>query len=87
MFELGQVVITRGANELLNHEDVQIKLAAHKSGDFGSVGEDSVIMNKEAIETGNDYILSIFKDRNDNAFWIKTEWDRSVTTIYLPEEN
>jgi hypothetical protein len=31
-------------------------------------------------------LLSSYTARNGRRFWIITEWDRSVTTILLPEE-
>lgn len=64
----------------------------HFSGDWGVIGEDSVCQNERAIaEDATPYeksagIYSIF-ELNHKRFWIKTEHDRSVTTMYLPEED
>ena len=84
-FELGQVLITPGANEALNHPDVAKGLYRHSTGDFGEVCEEDKALNEEAIETG-DRILSAYIDRSGEKFWIITEWDRSATTILLPSE-
>lgn len=84
-FALGQVLITPGAKEALNHRDVVMALGSHRSGDFGVVCDEDKALNEEAVETG-DRILSAYIDRNGIKFWIITEWDRSVTTILLPSE-
>ena len=84
-FELGQVLITPGANEALYHPDVAKGLYRHSTGDFGDVCEEDKALNEEAIETG-DRILSAYIDRSGEKFWIITEWDRSATTVLLPSE-
>lgn len=84
-FALGQVVITPGANAALDRQDVINSLTRHSSGDFGDVSEEDKALNEEAVDTG-DRILSAYLDRNGEKFWIITEWDRSATTILLPDE-
>lgn len=84
-FQLGQIVITPGANVALNREDVVTGLQRHLSGDFGDMSEEDVAYNEEALEIGGR-IMSAYHDRNDTKFWIITEHDRSATTILLPEE-
>lgn len=84
-FELGQVLITPGANEALHHPDVVNGLYRHSTGDFGELCEEDKALNDEAIETG-DRILSAYIDRSGEKFWIITEWDRSATTVLLPSE-
>lgn len=84
-FALGQILITPGAKEAVDHNDVVAALGRHRSGDFGIVCEEDKALNEEAVETG-DRILSAYIDRNGEKFWIITEWDRSATTILLPAE-
>lgn len=84
-FELGQVLITPGARDDLNLKDVASSLVRHAAGDFGDVNEEDWAQNVTALETG-DRILSAYHDRHDTKFWIITEWDRSATTILLPDE-
>ena len=84
-FELGQVLITPGAHDELNLKDVASCLVRHAGGDFGDVSEEDWAHNEEALVTG-DRILSSYCDSNGVKFWIITEWDRSATTILLPEE-
>lgn len=83
--ELGQVLVTPGAYEALNLKDAADCLVRHASGDFGDISEEDKELNETAIETG-DRILSSYRDRNGIKFWIITEWDRSATTILLPDE-
>lgn len=85
-FELGQVLITPGAYEALNLMDAAYGLDRHAKGDFGDVCEEDKLLNDEAIILGDGRIMSAYRDRNDNKFWIITEWDRSATTILLPSE-
>lgn len=84
-FELGQTLVTPGAYEALNLKDAADCLVRHASGDFGDVSEEDKELNETALETG-DRILSSYRDRNGIKFWIITEWDRSATTILLPDE-
>lgn len=84
-FALGQILITPGAKDALEHSDVITALGRHRSGDFGEVCEEDKALNEEAVETG-DRILSAYFDRKGEKFWIITEWDRSATTILLPSE-
>ena len=84
-FELGQVLITPGAHDDLDLKDVASSLVRHAGGDFGDVNEEDWAQNVTALETG-DRILSSYRDRNGVKFWIITEWDRSATTILLPDE-
>lgn len=84
-FELGQVLITPGAHDALNLRDVASSLVRHAGGDWGDVCDEDKAVNDEALATG-DRILSAYHDRNDTKFWIITEWDRSATTILLPDE-
>ena len=84
-FELGQVQITPGVFDEVDLKDVTTGLIRHTGGDFGIVSENDKAANEEALETG-DRILSSYLDRNGVKFWIITEWDRSATTILLPDE-
>lgn len=84
-FELGQTLVTPGAYEALNLKDAADCLVRHASGDWGDMSEEDKAYNEEALVTG-DRILSSYRDSNGIKFWIITEWDRSTTTILLPDE-
>lgn len=85
LFPLGQLLITPGARDTLDQMDVIGAVQRHRTGDWGIVCEEDWAVNDEALATGGR-ILSAYRDRNDTKFWIITEWDRSATTILLPDE-
>ena len=84
---LGQIVATPAALEALKQSgQTPIEfLARHRKGDWGDVCGEDWQTNDDAVECG-DRLLSAYKTRNDVKLWIITEWDRSATTILLPEE-
>lgn len=86
-FVTGQVVATPGALRLLEqHEILPTQLIArHVRGDFGIVPEEDADSNRSAIKHGRARILSSYEVGADRV-WLITEWDRSVTTLLLPDE-
>lgn len=72
---------------------LQNLLTRHRSGDWGCVCKEDWQTNDLAAEQG-DRILSAYplnslrpsKGHGENTIWIITEYDRSVTTIMLPED-
>jgi hypothetical protein len=79
------VVITRNAQDTLDPQSVQKALQRHTTGDWGIVSDDDRIANDEALKDG-ERILSAYKDSTGVKFWIITEWDRSYTTVLLPDD-
>lgn len=92
-FQLGRVVVTRGVVELLDTlPDVDATrlvhglIGRHVAGDCGDMCADDKLANEQAIAHG-DRIMSVYDNAVDGkTIWIITEWDRSVTTLLLPEE-
>ena len=84
-FALGQTVITANANAVLPELDVVLALQRHHSGDWGDVDDHDRQVNEDALRNG-DRLVSIYKSVRDQKFYIITEWDRSVTTVLLPED-
>jgi hypothetical protein len=86
LFELGHVVATPGALEVLDQQAVNAStlLARHVSGDWGTVPEEDAQQNLLSVSNGNR-ILSSYPV-GDERIWIVTEADRSSTTLLLPEE-
>jgi hypothetical protein len=86
-FELGHVVMTPGANEaLLSAQHVPPEfLLRHKHGDWGELCAEDRRENERALRQGSR-LLSSYRTRTDEKLWIITEWDRSVTTLLLPQE-
>jgi len=83
-FKLGRMLITSGAQEVLTQREVNIAIARHQRGDWGDHGEEDKKVNDLALEHG-ECLLSVYHARG-TKFWIITEWDRSSTTILLPNE-
>jgi len=84
-FALGQTVITANAKAVLPELDVVLALQRHHSGDWGDVDDHDRQVNEDALRNG-DRLVSIYKSVRDQKFYIITEWDRSVTTVLLPED-
>jgi hypothetical protein len=82
---LGQLLITRGAMAVLNPADVERAIGRHESGDWGDVCDQDKSSNDEAVRNG-DRLLSSYRDSDGVVFWVITEWDRSATTVLLPDE-
>ena len=84
LFPLGQVVITRPANEVLSQDAVLAALVRHANGDWGELGEEDWQTNDQAL-LSRGRLFSVFFERV-TKFYVITEWDRSVTTILLPSD-
>ncbi len=88
LFELGQIVATPGAIDLLDRSGVNANelLLRHNGGDWGDICDQDAKSNRQALEH-NDRILSVYKlGQKKEPLWLITEHDRSVTTCLLPEE-
>ncbi len=86
-FTLGQVVATPGALAALQayQMDPAQLLHRHVQGDWGTLDPDDSAANEYALQSG-ERLLSNYPLAADCRIWIITEWDRSVTTLLLPEE-
>jgi len=84
LFNLGRTVITPGAQAALKENDIIEAMRRYIAGDWGDLCSTDRKTNDEALVFGNR-ILAAYKS-GQTKFWIITEWDRSITTILLPEE-
>lgn len=84
-FSLGQVVATSTALATLSAQDIAAALDQHRRGDWGDVGKEDWQANECALKQG-ERLLSVYHAANGTKFWIITEWDRSLTTVLLPED-
>ena len=84
LFPLGRIVATPGVLEL--GIDLAPFIRRHHCGDWGDglCGDDKQT-NEDALVAG-DRLLSCYVVGGDDRIYIITEWDRSVTTLLLPEE-
>ena len=92
-FSLGRVVATPGAIEALREagQTPEHFLQMHASGSWGDLCPKDRRANDEAIAHEGDLdcqqrVFSAYVTRNDVKMWVITEWDRSVTTLLLPDE-
>ena len=86
-FPLGQLVMTEGAGDVLIasfHTPVEF-LIRHKHGDWGRLDPEDIAENERSVREGSR-LLSSYRTRLDDKLWVITEWDRSLTTLLLPEE-
>lgn len=84
-FELGKVVITRNALESLNKNDIAAGLLKHSIGNWGDLCAEDAARNEMALKN-SERLFSVYHSQEEQKFYIITEWDRSVTTILLPED-
>ena len=89
-FSLGQLVMTRGVNNLVadNTEFAKFtteSLRRHARGDWGELSEEDKKENEYSIDK-HLRLLSAYEQPPLPKIWIITEADRSVTTILFPEE-
>lgn len=85
LFELGQVVATSGVIDTIAAADVAVALKRYHTGDWGDVPAADARANQRALKH-KERLMGVYYDSNHTKFWIITEWDRSVTTILLPDE-
>ncbi len=84
-FQLGQLLITPGARDALDDQDVSNALRRHSTGDWGEVCQEDSQANDWSVD--NDArLLSAYRTESGVRFWIITEADRAATTVLLPEE-
>ena len=83
-FPVGMTYATPGALAL--EVDLTRYLRRHHCGDWGDelCAEDKAA-NEQALKDGSR-LLSCYRTPAGDRLYIITEWDRSVTTIMLPEE-
>ena len=84
---LGQIVATSGALAALEAagQAPLLFILRHIRRDWGEVCPEDWKANDEAAENGSR-VLSAYRTSLGERIWIITEWDRSVTTILLPDE-
>ncbi len=66
------------------HEPVEL-LNRHVTGDWGDLEDEDKEENELSVKEGFR-ILSAYELETDVKIWVITEWDRSATTILLPDE-
>ena len=87
LFSLGMVVATPGALEALIEagQTPAEFLRRHVSGDWGEMDPHDLQENEDALARGGR-LFSRYTTSQQVVVWVITEWDRSVTTLLLPQE-
>lgn len=88
LFPLGRTVATPGALAALQDagQSAMTFLMQHVRGDWGDVPPEDAAANEAALRDGERIFSAYQLPKTETRIWIITEWDRSVTTILLPEE-
>ncbi|SAK87801.1 plasmid related protein [Caballeronia glebae] len=83
----GRLFATPGALEVLRAANVSVDdlLTRHLRGDWGDLTAEDRRQNDLALESGLR-VLSCYELPGGGKVWIITEWDRSVTTVLLPDD-
>ena len=88
-FKLGKLVMTRGVHSKIK-EDVDFAVGVldaferYQRCDWGDLSVEDTALNEQALKDG-ERLFAVY-NIGDEKLWIITEWDRSVTTLLLPEE-
>tara|TARA_R110002072_G_scaffold302996_1_gene490899 strand:- start:23309 stop:23593 length:285 start_codon:yes stop_codon:yes gene_type:complete len=87
IFSVGQTVATPAALDAIADagQTPDIFIRRHQGGDWGDVCEDDAEANELALKD-NSRLLSVYHTARMVKLYVITEWDRSATTILLPEE-
>ena len=85
-FQLGRIVATPAAMELVRRKNLALNtfVLRHVTGDWGDMADEDKATNDEAVKD-EERIHSVY-NVGPGRIWVITEWDRSVTTILLPED-
>jgi hypothetical protein len=84
-FSLGQMVSTPNALNQIPNDEILLALSRHVLGDWGELEKEDWDSNERALQKGGRLFSRYVTSRNI-PFWIITEWDRSVTTVLLPQD-
>lgn len=84
-FRLGELYVTTAADRTIGPAEIARGLARHAQGDWGDICPDDRAANELALVQGGR-LHSVYRDRHGVPFWIITEWDRSATTVLLPDD-
>jgi hypothetical protein len=84
-FVPGKLLVTEGALNALENQDILTGITRHVRGDWGNMDARDRMVNERALIVGRQ-LLSIFNSEKGREFYVITEADRSSTTVMMPEE-
>lgn len=90
-FPAGRAVVTRGVYDKIESGELDVDqvcdiIIRHLSGDWGEVCDEDRQANEDALDEEDPGRLHSVYNIGRTTYWIITEWDRSATTVLLPEE-
>lgn len=98
LFKIGQYAFlgaSKNVDSLMRSDPefkdfVKSSLEKYIHNDWGDTCKEDAKMNDEAVKSGKDRILAVYKrpspGHEDQTIWIITEWDHSVTAVLFPSE-
>ena len=86
-FQAGQLLMTAAVSALVAKGTVDPwpYLTRHLHGDWGDIGPQDARANQAALRDGNQ-LFSAYQVAPELRIWIITDWDRSRTTLMLPDD-
>lgn len=84
-FLLGRIVATPNALNQIPNDEILKALSRHVQGDWGELEAEDRGANENSLKRGGR-LCSRYVSTQGVVFWIITEWNRSVTTVLLPED-
>ena len=84
-FPLGRLVATPNALAHLTELDIRIAIGRHLRGDWGDICDEDRQANDSALAQG-DRLVSVYHSATKVKFYLITEWNRTLTTVLLPED-
>lgn len=89
-FRPGQIVFTPGAIKAMGDVEegyarLSKMIVRHLTGDWGEMCDEDKAENERGLQE-QLRLMSSYNLSDDVKIWIITEWDRSYTTILLPNE-
>ncbi|MGD7197275.1 hypothetical protein ACQCQP_16010 [Ralstonia pseudosolanacearum] len=87
LFHPGRLLVTPIALAALRANGIPVVsvLLKHVAGDWGIVSDDDRQQNDLSIAAGLR-LISLYRLPDQTRILVITEWDRSITTILLPED-
>ena len=96
LFDMGGLTLTCGVRDLMDRHGVEFTdkmldcVRRHLSGDWGDICDEDKELNNEALRLEqlgeeSERLFSMYETEYCTLYVI-TEWDKSMTTVLLPEE-
>ena len=76
---------TKGVMALIGQADIDKLLVRHASGDWGDMSQEDKEHNNQSLILHKGQLFSSYNTPTGKV-WIITEYDRTITTVLLPNE-